>query len=145
MLLKNWQREIASVAIAVVEGEGGEARAPLHEPPPRLGERDEVEAEAGDERKRGVEKGRRDFQQPVGRIARGGRRERPHAVKGENDARTARQRRQDAVQAAGAKGGEAGLDQGMLKRHAHRRSAGRRPRLLPSSRTLPCAYQLGPP
>ena len=52
------KREIARVAIAVVEGQRGEARPALDEPPPRLGERDEFEAEAANEGQRGVEERR---------------------------------------------------------------------------------------
>ena len=118
VLFEDRQREVARVAIAVVEGHRREARPAFDEPPPRLGERDEFETEPANQRQRGVEEFGLDFEQPVGRVARRRRRERTNAMKREDDAAAARQRRDGAVQAADAKGGEARLDELVLERHA---------------------------
>ena len=81
MPLEDGQREVARVAIAVVEGQRGEARAALDEPAPRFVERDEFEAEATRQAERLVEKFGRDFEQAVGREA--GRRRLPTGARGE--------------------------------------------------------------
>ncbi len=114
MPLEHGQREIARVAIAVVESQRGETRAALDEPSPRFRERDEFETETTGEAERLVEKFRRDFEQTVRREAGRRRFPRAHAVKRQDDALPARRRRQRLVQAAGAEGREAGVDEEFL-------------------------------
>ena len=76
MALQDRQRDVAGVAIAVVEGQRRERRAACGKPAGGLGERHEFETARGDARQRGVEELRRHFEQPVRReagVARHGR------------------------------------------------------------------------
>ena len=86
MFFQDRQGEVARVAIAVVEGHRREARTAFDEPPPRLGERNEFEAETANQRQRGVEEVGFEFEQAVGRVTWRRRRERTNAMKREDDA-----------------------------------------------------------
>ena len=107
---------LGEVAIAIIEGQGDEgAGIRLAEPPDRLGQRDEIEAERPRARQGGIEEGRLDLQQAVGGEAAAIPR-RADVVEGEDGPAAARQRRQCPVQPGRAKDGEAGADHPSLAR-----------------------------
>ena len=94
------QREVAVVAIAVVEGEAGEAarEVALAHPPVHLVERDDVDVELADMVERRAQEVRRDFEVPV-RLERVVPR-RPDVVQHEDGADACEQGSQQAVRTA---------------------------------------------
>ena len=102
------QREVAEIAVAVVEREHGEGRAVFAQSARDFGKARELEA-PGKGAERGVEELGRDFEQAVGGVTGQDRREGAHAVKGQNDAASGIGER--AVEAGRAERGEAGADE----------------------------------